>query len=1195
MEDNDHSFRTKPKPFTTAINVEYAAFASNGGVDIRSLDSSRHRYQDCGDGDVVPRSKVVAAFSPTQQTRLAVSGADGTVVSDVRYNARTHILPGTGRAVTAIAWSYHDADVIATGAIDGSTQIWTLKQTWRPLTRIAYSGAPCTAIAWSPVDSNILAMSGGGTVAIWTIRPRPKLVKTLNVGRHHVTSLVWHPSHSGRLLSASSDATVRVWDVTGALSSVRNELPGADVDSDEEDLFGELDGLQKLAHPITRIQLAKPPIVADWIGEYGAFVLSGDGTEAAVYSYGAEFEMPHEVWRLNLAHHAETAVVRASGGATMLTVASRATIESHRIPSAVLDSVGGHAQSLNSSNVPAVQDFAGVKNGVSNPAVLKSSRRTTMACMTPVAIAQLRAEKGSFAKTSKQIQQRRRTDSQRSRQTAITALADSVSSPVSSPSRAMTSSLELPNPHGDGDDPLMPFLSPSIPARRPSPNTLTAIEDSLHLPPLQSIPSESMPMTITHDSDSDDETFAEGMQDSGSFLPGGINVPLPKGCGALFAPNGHLLAFFQPKLRPQAVREPDMKSAETEQRAKASRVARLFQTFGDLTANASAFDDDNSDSDSFASSVTGPSDDLPTFAMQPASFQSQFSWDVRTSPVKPTFTLAMDPPKVVVSAYDVGDLLPSRLAAAEDYRILHEIGESGSQVCLHNASIAEHAGLCDASDVWRLVAMLLEGRVPLEVQMGADDAEDVLIVARKVTSMLRADSEMDRFEAIEDGVSLGSLRWAEHPLARGWLIRQTFHWAEQQADVQMLACISAILAEAEESAARRPATAERSMLAKLSTCTHQYGTYTDTNDASLPNAPPIPVLRTDSNPIGTVTQSPTKARQASQASSRNTSQPSTPYLDSSSSTPPFQFPTFSRQGSKLSISNSDSVSPEHHRSSFSAAAKHYAQSITDKFATSYGTSPPARKFGTSPGSNEALSSLPAASGSWSKSVSFASSASATRDSQLSRSYTDKDDDYDSDRTIDDNSLPHTPKDGATPVSIQRPNKDAFSDDVSGCCQLPLLPQDLAAKGSVWRQHYADQLRCWGLWMQAAELEKISGLTKQSETESPLSDGMMPIRASGQRKATCSICCSVIASLEQLCPACLHTAHLACLETYLTSLDGEAYECPTGCGCACDELPVDSVVLSLSTADEAAAEKTVKKKASLTDPRLWRSRLEGNSW
>ncbi|KAI7248508.1 hypothetical protein KC335_g18305 [Hortaea werneckii] len=219
---------------------------------------------------------------------------------------------------------------------------------------------------------------------------------------------------------------------------------------------------------------------------------------------------------------------------------------------------------------------------------------------------------------------------------------------------------------------------------------------------------------------------------------------------------------------------------------------------------------------------------------------------------------------------------------------------------------------------------------------------------------------------------------------------------------------------------------------------------------------------------------------------------------------------------------SGSASPERYRGSFSAAAKYYAQSITDKFS-SYGSSPPARRFGTSPSAaNDLSTSVPTPHGSWSKSVSFASAATSTigtaRNSQLSRSNTDAEG-YDSDKTIDDTSLPQTPKSANAPVLPRFFNVEAFADEVSGAAKSSLLPEDLAVKAVVWQEHYAELLRCWGLWMQAAELEKAAGLARPGVgiEDGWSHDGVMPVSVPGQRKATCGICYAVIKGVQQLCP------------------------------------------------------------------------------
>lgn len=1195
MDDEDNDTDTQ-KPTVATVNTRYAAFSTADGVSVRTLhnDGQQTRHTLRGVNPFQPEP--VLALSSAQLNRLAISIRDQTIICDAETGAQTHHIIGIGRTLTSLAWSCHDANVLAFGTIDGTICIWSLGRALRPLHRLESGRIPCDNITFSPLDPQVLASSYGGTVAIWCLRRSHQPIRAISAGSHRVTALSWHPTIAGRLLTVADDGVLRVWDVSESLSAVTPAFADHP-ESEDEDFFGELEGLSTSTHPIAQIQLGEDVANADWIGEHGTFALLSSSDSVVFYSYGTDWEMPHEVWKLQLDHGADRAHVSSMSGATMLDAVSKDNMASYRIPSAVLDSVGGYAQAPRPFITSQVQDFASKATAKPTNPNNQATDGDLRPSMTPISIAHRRSQRTSFSRTSKQIQQRRRTDSQKSRQTAITATRDSAPSPVASPSRAMISSLELPKPNGEDDDSPMPFLSPSIPVRKPSPSAIPPIDESLHLPPLRHASLESMPSTATNDSDSDDETFADGMHGSGTFMPGGVNVPLPKACGALFAPNGQLLIFCPPKPRLPTTPEKDVADeSEREHNANATKVARLFSTFGNLATDSKAMDDD-SDSNSSDSSRFGLIERLPTSSAQPSSFNSQHAWISRASPTKPSFGTIPDEHQIIITVHGVEPLLPSRYVAADGYRVLLENGESGTDLCRHNALTAATAGLVDAADVWRLMAMLFDERVPLQVLASINGEEDTLVVARRATSILKDNSSISLSDRAGDDRLSGRLRWADHPLARECLVRRVLGWADKHADVQMLACVAAVLAETEQRAPTKYPTAQDTMLAKLPMHSFDYSTHEDAERASLPRARPIPVLRTDSNSLGIVYGSPTKLRQSSQASSRNASQASTPHLESASSTPPLSLPTFSRQGSKLSTSGSGSASPEHHRSSFSAAAKYYAQSITDKFA-SYGTSPPTKKLGSSPSYNGLSTSLPMAGGSWSKSVSFASTASTARDSQLSRSYTDDEDGYDSDKTIEDSSLPHTPKSTAGPAIVHLPNKDAFADEIAGCRRMALLPQDLAVEASLWRQYYAEQLRCWGLWMQATELEKVSGLMAQSSSlvkpPSP-HEGIVPARMPGQRKATCSICFAVIAKLEQVCPACLHTTHLQCLEEYLASLEGEDFECPTGCGCACAALPSEPVEVLADDTDTATAMKAVVRRSSFTDPRRWRARLEGDSW
>ncbi|TKA22839.1 hypothetical protein B0A50_07739 [Salinomyces thailandicus] len=1042
---------------------------------------------------------------------LAITRPDQVHVVDIEDPTTPIVALSAARTVISVAWSPFDKDVVATGAVDGSLDVWTLSRPQRPLRR-------------------------------WLV--------------------------------------VRAWDLSETLASLKSFSLGSESDSDDEAIFGEPEWLRKPSFPIAQIRLECLPRQIQWLGEYGVFVLTEGGTHVRFFSFGSDWEMLQEVWKLKLDCSAVTATVRVVGGTTVLTAVCDDGLESHRIPSIILDSVGGHVQS---PLQPVATSTPSPRTRMNEATINLASTAPTSLSMRSASIARLRGERRSFEVTSKQLQNRRRKENKARKQQAKLDAVGSPHSHITSPPTAP--SLELPRPRTASAESPMPFLSPSIPARK-LPGMVPAIDDCFRELPLEQTTSlNSMHSASGRDSDSDDETLAEGMVGSGSFLPGGINVPLPKTSGATFTSNGQLLSFFPLKSRPQTTRRTlgSDNVVETEHQSKATKVARLFQTFGNLVSDDGTCDSD-SGSDISRDHVREPIEGLPSFALQPSSFDSRHVWRPNTLRVDATPAPQADV-QIIISAYDVSDLLPFRYDVAQDYRILRKDGESGSKLCQHNADIASNAGSNDTADVWRLLALLLDDKVPLQALLQGNEGDGILTVARKAMPIFHDDAELGSDTAPSSDI-FGKLRWADHPVAASWLTRQTLLWAEERADTQMLAYVSVILAQASETVPAKHPTVYQSTIAALATCDTSYRPHFDGRPSSR-RSRFARVLRSDSCPDGDIYHSPEKHRVLSQVSSRHASEPHTGRLDLAPSTSPVSFPSLSRQSSKLSTPASGTASPEQHRSSFGAAAKYYAQSISDKFA-SYGTSPPVKRFGISPGANELSTSIPTASSSWNKSVSFASAAasgaSGARDSQHSQSYTDLTDEYDSDKTIDDNSLPRTPKSTDALVMPKFYNADAFSDEATGIAKASLMPADLAANAVIWQKYYAEQLRCWGLWLQAAELEKANGLSdRQRETALP-SDGVVPVPDRTKRNATCSICYLVIGFVEQLCPACLHTAHLSCLQDYLENLD-DAYECPTGCGCACADLSFEELELVGPETEldvKSTATKARMKKASFAD-------------
>ncbi|KAK3713808.1 hypothetical protein LTR37_008294 [Vermiconidia calcicola] len=1201
--------RGMDKPSTAAIDSSYAVYMyySEGYIFVRDITEDNEDTEFVLHDLPIYPNPTILALSAVQPEKLAIPSGSRVVIFDL--NTRTIIctLSGTGRTTTSLAWNPHSATHVAVGAIDGSIYTWDINVPSQPQHYLGTARRPCHGIAFSPTDEHILASLHRDTISIWNLAsPSRRAIHTIHESRAHFKSVAWRPGHSGELVSVNEAGELTLYDLSSVLAAT-TKTKSSDSDSDDDSdsgFFGEPEGIQPRLQPASRIPLISPLKDVQWISKNVLLALTVQGHEAMMFEALADGLQINNIWSCELGGAAVTARLQELHGTATLLALREATIETHDLPVNVLNSLGSlhdipELESVSAPVVPLAE-----KRGKAD---LHDSEPKAVSTMRPVPISHRRITASGFPKTSKQLQQKRRSSRHASPPRGATSerVASEVQDPASPDAQPpMTSSLELLKVNEEEGGVPMPFLSPTIPGRRDSQATMQALDDSiLNISPLPrssfdtSMPSTAPPVPANDSEDSDDDTFVDGLESSVSFLPGGINVPLPKACGALFAPNGQLLTFFPPKVKVLSAREvlDTDEEAPVNSEGRARKVARLFPTFGTLHRKASLSIEKSDDSDSSDLSSVDNEDfgHLPSFVFQPSSFQSQ---QTRISPTKAGFNDQHSQHKVIISVHelqDVPSLFPEQRNLATKYRILGEADESGASVCEHNACTAEEAGRADVAQIWRLLGMLLEDKVPLELLYDASEDEDALTVAQSAGNLARTDSGIDLARSVHYNGSYGKLRWADNPLGGAWLVRRILEWAEDQADTQLLACVSAVLSETTTHVPNRHATVEEAFLKRLPSYSLDYVT------GSSPKTQPLkitsgttPILRAKPGAHGSsMHESPPKLHRGSNTSSRNASQPATPYLGSTSTTPPFSLSTPSRPPA------SGAASPEYHRSSFSAAAKYYAQSITDKFA-SYGTSPPTKKAGTSvsPNNNELSTSLPG--GSWSKSVSFATSSTApntTRNSLLGTSHVehDYDDGYDSDKTIDENILPQTPKSPAGGIMVTFKNEEAFADEVSGAAKERLVPEYLAVKGRAWCQYYAEQLRTWNLLAQAAELEKAMGLSADRISARPATK-VTPTPSHGHhRDNTCAICFTAVRSMEQLCPSCLHTSHLSCLEDYGAEMaaDGD-FTCPAGCGCACSELPF---IVEEARTPSPVDRVPFRKKASFTDPRRWRARVEGDSW
>ena len=306
------------------------------------------------------------------------------------------------------------------------------------------------------------------------------------------------------------------------------------------------------------------------------------------------------------------------------------------------------------------------------------------------------------------------------------------------------------------------------------------------------------------DSDDELEIARDGLDASANIL-----VPIAKGCGALWSDTGTLVCFF-----PAKGNEPmSFLSTLGVKDLEDSQSSRLFEGFGRLhkgsparkTTVGSKTADGDSDSETSESSWNSSSTSSSSFETeQNGRGASAYKVDVTglqmqrsRSPDRSNHSTTGGgtklndavPRKSAVSLHTFDDLVPSRRELAVDYQIF---GDS-QEVCKNNAKVAEMASLDDLGSVWKLLGLVLNDVVPLEVlpNLSHTTSHDISIIARAAMKQPKHNGKKAGPFELEIH---GRTRWGNHPLGSTYLIPAIFDHFERLGDVQMLAMLACVLA-----------------------------------------------------------------------------------------------------------------------------------------------------------------------------------------------------------------------------------------------------------------------------------------------------------------------------------------------------------------------------------------------------------------
>lgn len=696
----------------------------------------------------------------------------------------------------------------------------------------------------------------------------------------------------------------------------------------------------------------------------------------------------------------------------------------------------------------------------------------------------------------------------------------------------------------------------------------------------------------------------EGSVGSGIFSTN-ANVPLPRTCGALWAPNGQLICFMPPKEEPRSI----LHKFAVDERSRNRGSREIFEGFGRLhpgqteskaksKPSADAFEaDDSDDSSEFSNSSSSSGSDEPELFLR--RFQPPSAWhggSLRFPRLKGLRTHSTEGSiptsnglnkrgagarhKIRIKVLDVESLLPSKRSLASEYLVYGD----GRTVCPHNAQVALQNGFADVADIWEFIGLILAKEVPLSMLTIPRHETDIRVLARRLLiPSQRNDSGLDLSfddpEAVLRPQETALIKWGTHPFAGSWLIDTLFAYFENLADIQMLGMLSCIFAQSLSPDDQRPI---YEVLPESMSCAAQLFNYFPDKETAFGFYEPIISVSDLSNRHRKSGAGLTSAGESTQdVREQIASEPVTPFYNDN--TPPMPLSRASTHRS--SAAPSLSTSPEHHRTSIPSATSSFAASVLAR-PFQLASSPPVRNRTSG---EDLSSSIPSQTGvNWSKSKPFTRSDATIRRSFMSQGFGDE---YDGSITEDDESLPPQSR-----VKISLKNQDMFDDE--GCPRVAFLDPHQSIKFAVYRAVYANMLGAWGLQMQRNEIDKLDGLlsniltrteSRDRDSQSTLTlgeveedkemlDSLGPqvvrccmscgevenqerrgadrkcVKCGGKsRLLSCTICYQPIAGLYKVCLACGHSAHISCLAILLESLnEDEKPECEAACGCACAE-------------------------------------------
>lgn len=129
------------------------------------------------------------------------------------HRAIEHMLHGHSRAITDVSFNRLSPDLLATCSIDTFIHVWDMRDPVRPSMSFADFNGGASQVQWSKTQPHLLASTHDSRLLLWDSRKNNIPLNEVYAHAGRVNAVEFDGTSSNRLVTASIDRTVKVWNL----------------------------------------------------------------------------------------------------------------------------------------------------------------------------------------------------------------------------------------------------------------------------------------------------------------------------------------------------------------------------------------------------------------------------------------------------------------------------------------------------------------------------------------------------------------------------------------------------------------------------------------------------------------------------------------------------------------------------------------------------------------------------------------------------------------------------------------------------------------------------------------------------------------------------------------------------------------------------------------------------------------------